>query len=160
MNKNTWVEYSKSFGLDQELPTHPIMTISTPIYLRLDLVNSLISHFGGLKDFSFWFFEQDCSLSEFVLYYLWAEKSGGYDSFHYDVGIDNTWNGPMMRLQEEKAILKERDLVFFIENLGKRKKESWASITHNSWNLLSDSEFETLSKSLKIHNIDIGLMFN
>lgn len=160
MYKNTWVEYSKSLGLNQELPTQLVMTISTPIYLRSDLVNSLISNFGRLKDFSVWFFEQDCSLSEFVLYYLWAEKNGGYDSFHYDVGNNNTWNGPMMRLQEGKSILKERDLVFFLANLGKRKKESWVSITHNSWTILSGNEFEKLSKSLKNHNIDIGLMFN
>ncbi len=160
MNQNTWIEYSTALGLPTSIPKHPVMTISTPIYLRNDLVNSLIEHFNGLKEFSSWFFERDCSLSEFVLYFLWAEKRGGYDSFHYDIGFDNTWNGPMMRLKEETNTVKERSFSFFIENVGKRKNEAWVSITHNSWSLLNDDEYQTLLKSLKNHSIDINLLKN
>lgn len=157
MNQNTWVEYSREFGLNTDLPTKPVMTISTPIYLRTDLVKSLVSYFENLKSFSQWFFSKESSLSEFVLYYLWSEKQGGYDRFHYEVDFDKTWNGPMMRLHNDKEITKERSFSFFIENLGRWKSQGWASITHNSWNLLDENQLSILSESLKKQNIDIGL---
>ena len=159
MSPATWVEYSKVFDLPEELPTYPVMTIATPVYLRSDLVKSLIENFGGLKDFSFWFLNQDCTLSEFVLYYLWAEKNGGYDSFHYDVESINPWNGPMMRLARKK-IRKNQSFPFFIRHLSNKKNEAWLSITHSSWSLMNSDEFKMLSQYLKNYKIDIDLMKN
>ena len=157
MNTATWVEYSKALSLPVDLPTRPVMTIATPVYLKSDLVQSLISNFGGLKDFSFWFLDQDCSLSEFVLYYLWAEKNGGYDSFHNDVGSVNPWNGPMMRLARKK-IRKNQKFSFFINHISNKKNEAWLSITHESWSLMNPDELKMLSQYLKNYKIDTNLI--
>ena len=154
MNKNTWEEYSKEFDLDSSIPDIPVMTISTPIYLRSDLVLSLIQRWTDLKGFTKWFSETSSSLSEFVLYYLWSEKCGGYDKFHYDVGYNNTWNGPMMRLKGNDTVA-ERSFSFFLSQFGKRKNESWVSITHRSWTLFSPTELKDLSNLLKTRNLDL-----
>jgi len=152
MNKNTWEEYSREFGLDISIPNTPVMTISTPIYLRSDNILSLIQNWVDLKRFTQWFTGTSSSLSEFVLYYLWLEKCGGYDTFHYDVGFNNTWNGPMMRLKENNTVA-ERSFSFFLSQFGKRKNEAWVSITHKSWSLFSSNELKDLSNLLKTRNL-------
>lgn len=145
MSEDTVKMYAKEL---QVSPTIPTMSLSTPIFLKTDIVQSLIKRWDDLTNFSQWFFNTDNYISEFLLYHVWLEKNQGYNSHHYSV--EWPWNGPMIRTNDADS----SSLEFFCKNLGKNK-EAWVSITHSSWSSFSKIEKQKLSNTLKKHNLDI-----
>ena len=146
MSQDTFNMYADQLGVAS---TTTSMSLSTPIFLKTDMVQTLINNWGDLKDFSKWFFNTSNHVSEFLLYAVWLEKNQGYQYHHYDV--EWPWNGPMVRITDTN---KEHSLKFFFENIGKNK-EAWISITHESWANFNKIEKEKVSNVLKKYNLDI-----
>lgn len=147
MSKDTYYEYCSALEIDPNHLDNPLMSISTPIFLKTSLVLSLIEQYGGLKSFSKTFFNFKHHPSEFLLYFLWAEKQGGFYKHHYNV--KQVWNGPMVR-----EGFDDWKLETLFDHIGSRN-ENWISITHSSWKEFGEETHEKLSNLLKKYNLDI-----
>jgi hypothetical protein len=147
MSSETYHEYCKFLEITPNHFDKDFMSISTPLFLKTSLVRSLIGSNGGIKSFSKTFFNFKHHPSEFLLYFLWAEKQGGFYKHHYDV--KQSWNGPMVRYMKSDWTL---DNLF--EKIEKTQG-SWISITNDSWKFCSADEKQKLSNILKNHGLDL-----
>jgi hypothetical protein len=148
MTSETYLEYCKFLEIN---PTHldkDFMSISTPIFLKTSLVKSLIDSNNGLKNFSKQFFSFKSHPSEFLLYFLWAEKNSGFYKHHYNV--KDAWNGPMVRDGFDQWSF---DNLF--DQIGKNK-ENWISITNKSWQSANFDIKLKLENLLKKYDLDVA----
>lgn len=142
----TWHDYSKSVGILLEEPTDETMSICTPLFMHTSIVKNLIIHHGGSKGFSTWFHTASRIKSEFILYLFWAEKCGGFKTYHYE---QQCWTGSHLRdcpnLQE--AVKK------FVNHLGVVKQQIWAMVNHRAWGDISDDEYKLICNKLQTYNL-------
>jgi hypothetical protein len=148
MSTDTYSDYCSAFNVDPLHLDQPMMSISTPIFLKTSLVLSLINQHGGLKNFSKMFFNFKSHPSEFLMYFIWAEKQGGFYKHHYDV--KEIWNGPMVRSGLDKW---SWDNLF--DKIG-NKKENWISVTHSSWQDITSENKIKMIDLLKKYKLNVG----
>lgn len=166
MNPLIWDEYCEKLGNKLPLNLHN-MCLSTPIYLRSDVIRHMIKHFGGLQDFAKWFYTATRSKSEFALYLQWCERLQGLEHFHYLESDFFDWAGPYLRdhpnfdeifndyLLQLKIRMdyqghpKSNDVLRHF-----KPKCSWSSINHRAWGNMTDEQFDRLTTLLNEVKLD------
>lgn len=146
MPKTTWDGYAKLFGIGNLEPSDDVMSICTPIYLDTGLVNSLIENFLGPREFAKWF-NSIPGKSEFILYYLWAQTKGLFDTCHYKT---NDWAGPYLRDSQTF----DDDFKKFFDFVGVHEPHKWTSINHRSWGDMTDKQYNSLLNKLADYNLN------
>jgi hypothetical protein len=145
MPKTTWDGYAKLFGITSLEPNDDFMSICTPIYLNTSIVGSLIESFLGPREFAKWF-NSIPGKSEFILYYLWAQTKGVFDTCHYKT---EDWAGPYLRDSDTF----DGDFEEFINFVGVHEPHKWVSINHRSWGDMSDKQYKNTTDKLAEYNL-------
>lgn len=147
MPMDMWNSYCQELGLDIE-PNDKTLNICTPLFFHTELVRSLLSSKNNLVEFTHWFKKIPNSKSEFTLYYLWAEKNGGFEKYHYEAP---SWGGYYLRDHPNF----DHEFNHYLSNLNTVARHAWTSINHRAWGDMSDEQYERLQAELtRLHLYD------
>lgn len=144
--KKAYEGYAGLFGLS-DCADQDKMSISTPIYMKTDLVKTLIATKENLKNFSQWFFSYGEEKSEFALYLAWVEYNGGIEKYHYKA---HNWVHPMLRDSFEF----EKDVEYFVENVAKMPYHRWSSINFRSWLDMNPQQLNSVINKLRFLGLE------
>ena len=167
MDPKIWQDYNQALGGDVPIDVHG-MGLSTPIFLRNNVIKHIIDTHNGLKEFVNWFYSASKSKSEFALYLQWCEqKLWGMEKYHYLETTNYDWAGPYLRDHPKFDIMFEdylKQLKIRINyngipkspNVLKEEKDkcSWSSINHRAWGDMTNEQFKQLTKVLRNVNLD------
>lgn len=142
MPMSIWEDYSNILNLQNVKPNEKTLNICTPLFFNTELVCSLLKTKSTLGEFSSWFRTASRIKSEFTLYYLWAEKQGGFDKFHYEAP---SWAGHFLRDNKNFSL----EFAKFIDNIGKIPHQAWVSVNHRAWGDMTDDQYQILKTKLK-----------
>lgn len=173
MDPQIWEDYNQILGSTVPINIHN-MCLSTPIFLRNDVIRHLIVTNGGLKNFSKWFYNASKSKSEFALYLQWCEQRlWGMEKYHYLETTNYDWAGPYLRDHPNfDKIFNDylKELTFRIEYTGipkspivlkeEKPKCCWSSINHRAWADMTDWQFNQLTTLLEDVKLDTKCMVN
>lgn len=145
---DTWNEYCNVLNYNQAPPTEnrEIMSICTPIFFHTELVRSLINTVSNYQKFALWFKSASRLKSEFILYYIWALKTGNFDKCHYKV---RDWANPYLRDSQTF----DEDFEKFLNFIGVHKPHCWVSVNHRAWGNMTDDQYQRLCKKLELYNL-------
>jgi hypothetical protein len=143
----TWHEYNLKLGISLPDPTPETMSFCTPIFFKTEIVRSLINSHETLNKFGWWFRTASRIKSEFILYYQWAEKNGGFLSHHY---LTECWANPYLR--DSSTFSKDVETFFSQFRI---TNPCWVSINHRSWGDLSEDEYVAMKNLLSQHNLTL-----
>jgi len=146
MPVSIWHDYCHSLGVSVPDPTTETMSICTPLFMHTALVKDLISTYGGSEEFSIWFHNASKIKSEFILYYIWAEKQGGFDKFHYRT---NDWISSHLRDTPELS----NAVKHFINCTGRLDFQIWSMVNHRAWGDISDVQYSRICKKLNKYQL-------
>ena len=170
MNPRIWEQYNQELGHNLPIDIYG-MCLSTPIYLNIDVIRNLIKYFGGLKEFSKWFYIATNQKSEFALYLQWCEKHHGLEHFHYLENDFHNWAEPYLRdhpefdIEFNKYILQLKERINY-QGVPKtdlvprdyKPKCCWSSINHRAWGDMSTEQFNRLTKVLNGVNLNTNCL--
>jgi hypothetical protein len=135
-----WKEYCNELNLSVE-PNDKTLNICTPIFFNTELVKSLLHTKSSLYEFAEWFKSASKIKSEFTLYHLWAEKTGGLLKYHYEAP---SWGGYMLRDNPNF----EAEFDMFMSKIRHLPRQAWVSINHRAWGDMTDNQYEILKTKL------------
>jgi hypothetical protein len=142
-----WNSYCQALDIDIS-PNNKTLNICTPLFFHTDLVKSLLNSKENLFEFSNWFKSISKSKSEFTLYYLWAEKHGGIEKYHYEAP---SWGGYYLRDHPNF----DQEFNHYLSNLKTVARHAWTSINHRAWGDMTDEQYRRLQAELtKMHLYD------
>jgi hypothetical protein len=141
MPRSIWDDYCAELDLNIE-PDEKTLNICTPIFFNTNLVKSLLRSQPDLNKFSAWFKSSSRVKSEFTLYYLWAEKHGGFENYHYE---SPSWAGYFLR--DNANFSDEFDT--FINKIRHLPRQAWVSINHRAWGDMTDDQYSILKNKLQ-----------
>ncbi len=137
-----WYEYQTALGMNHSPPTELTLNICTPVFFNTELVKLLLETKGNLAEFAEWFRTSTRVKSEFTLYYLWAEKNGGIQKYHYECP---SWSGYYLRDNSNF----NNEFETYINSLRKNTFQAWSSINHRAWGDMSNEQYELLNTRLE-----------
>lgn len=172
MNPRIWEQYNHQFGHNLPIDIYG-MCLSTPIYLNIDVICNLIDYFGGLKEFSKWFYIATNQKSEFALYLQWCEKNHGMEHYHYLENSFYNWAEPYLRDHPEFDVEFNKYLIQLKERIryqGHKKgglilknyeaRCCWTSVNHRAWGDMTDEQFDRLTSLLNEVKLDTKCLIN
>lgn len=172
MNPRIWEQYNQELGHNLPIDIHG-MCLSTPIYLNIDVIRNLIENFGGLKEFSKWFYIATNQKSEFALYLQWCEKNHGMEHYHYLENSFYNWAEPYLRdhpdfdIEFNKYLVQLKERINYQGHLKSKAtlrnfkpKCCWSSINHRAWGDMSNEQFNRLTKVLNDVNLNTNCLEN
>jgi hypothetical protein len=170
MDERIWHQYSKKLGNNFPINLHN-MCLSTPIYMHNGVIRNLIDTYGGLSEFSLWFYGATVSKSEFALYLQWCEKNHGLHHYHYLESDFFDWGGPYLRDHHDFSSIFDDYLIKLNERIGYqghpkskdvirhfKPKWCWSSINHRAWGDMTDEQFDRLTNILNGVKLDTSCL--
>jgi hypothetical protein len=149
MPLDIWEQYCQSLDVSLPRPTHNTMSMCTPFFMHTKLVQGLIDSKGGVLGFSRWFKIASRTKSEFILYYIWAEKHQAMDRCHYPVPVIDDWANPYLR--DSKNF--DNDFNHFVSFIGEHIPHAWSSANHRSWGDMTDKQYAMIKEKLAEFNL-------
>lgn len=151
-NELGWAEtayngYAGLLGLSNSNPKDKKMSISTPMYIKTDIVKSILKNHKNLEDFSRWFFQYGEEKSEFALYLAWVEFTGGIDQHYYEA---HNWVHPMLRDSYDF----EKDFEYYLEKIGTLPYHRWSSINFRAWLDMTPKQLNNLINKLRMFGLE------
>ena len=137
-----WRNYARALELESFHPPEDAMSMCTPLWFKTDLIKSLIREHGNEYGFSKWFNEVSKIKSEFMLYYLWGEKQGGFRKHHYRIG---DWAGPYLR----DGIDFDKDVEKFLLEAGASIFIPFTSINFRAWGEMGEAQYTQVCEKLQ-----------
>lgn len=137
-----WQDYCSTLELTNVEPDEKTLNICTPLFFHTELVKSLLRTKYNLNEFALWFKKASNIKSEFTLYHLWAEKSGGLEKYHYKTP---SWAGHFLRDNANFSL----EFNNFIKSIKTIPHQAWVSVNHRAWGDMSEEQYSIIRLKLK-----------